>query len=79
MNISDNSDAMEVVVEPEVSNNSGNRLILASIGSVSSIEVQLHPLVILTISDHWTRRKAQEGKEEFSNFHFFKHLCLDFR
>ena len=34
--------------------------VLATAGS-TSVTVQLHPLVILNISEHWTRIRAQEG------------------
>lgn len=35
---------------------------MAAAGTVGSISVSLHPLVILNISEHWTRQRAQEGK-----------------
>lgn len=30
-------------------------------GAVGSITCSLHPLVIMNVSEHWTREKAQEG------------------
>ncbi|KAL3282243.1 hypothetical protein HHI36_005437 [Cryptolaemus montrouzieri] len=30
-------------------------------GSVSSVTCSLHPLVIMNVSEHWTRERAQEG------------------
>ncbi|XP_045585309.1 COP9 signalosome complex subunit 6 isoform X2 [Procambarus clarkii] len=36
--------------------------VMASAGTVGSVSVSLHPLVILNISEHWTRQRAQEGK-----------------
>jgi len=36
--------------------------VMASTGTVGSVAVSLHPLVILNISEHWTRVRAQEGK-----------------
>jgi len=30
--------------------------------STGSVSVALHPLVIMNISEHWTRVSAQEGK-----------------
>ena len=30
-------------------------------GTVGSVTVKLHPLVVMNISDHWTRVRAQEG------------------
>jgi len=38
--------------------------VMASSGTVGSVSVSLHPLVIMNISEHWTRIKAQEGKSE---------------
>merc|ERR1719315_179239 len=35
--------------------------VMASAGTVGSVSVSLHPLVILNISEHWTRQRAQEG------------------
>jgi len=37
-------------------------LVMASPGTTGSVTVALHPLVIMNISEHWTRVKAQEGK-----------------
>lgn len=31
-------------------------------GVTGSVSVALHPLVILNISDHWTRIRSQEGR-----------------
>lgn len=30
-------------------------------GAVGSITCSLHPLVIMNVSEHWTRERAQEG------------------
>ena len=35
--------------------------VMASSGTVGSVSVSLHPLVIMNISEHWTRLRAQEG------------------
>lgn len=35
--------------------------VMASAGTVGSVSISLHPLVILNISEHWTRTRAQEG------------------
>lgn len=35
--------------------------VLAASGSTGSVSVSLHPLVIMNISEHWTRVRAQEG------------------
>ncbi|XP_013393595.1 COP9 signalosome complex subunit 6 isoform X1 [Lingula anatina] len=36
--------------------------VMASSSLSGSVSVQLHPLVIMNISEHWTRVRAQEGK-----------------
>lgn len=36
--------------------------VMASSGTAGSVSVSLHPLVIMNISEHWTRTKAQEGQ-----------------
>ena len=36
--------------------------VMASAGTSGSVSVSLHPLVIMNISEHWTRVHAQEGK-----------------
>ncbi|XP_071798663.1 COP9 signalosome complex subunit 6-like [Asterias amurensis] len=36
--------------------------VMASSGTTGSVSVALHPLVIMNISEHWTRIRAQEGK-----------------
>lgn len=38
--------------------------VLASSGSSGSVSVALHPLVIMNISEHYTRIKAQYGKPD---------------
>ncbi|KAG8221929.1 hypothetical protein J437_LFUL002488 [Ladona fulva] len=35
--------------------------VMASSGTVGSVSVSLHPLVIMNISEHWTRIRAQKG------------------
>ena len=37
---------------------------MAAAGTVGSVTVSLHPLVIMNISEHWTRIRAQEGKPQ---------------
>lgn len=34
-------------------------VVVSSVGNTRSVSVQLHPLVIMNISDHYTRIKAQ--------------------
>lgn len=36
--------------------------VMASTGTTGSVSVSLHPLVIMNISEHWTRVRAQEGQ-----------------
>ena len=47
--------------------------VMASAGTTGSVSVSLHPLVIMNISEHWTRVRAQEGKATQGSF-----LILDF-
>lgn len=35
--------------------------VMATSVTVGSVTVSLHPLVIMNVSEHWTRLKAQEG------------------
>lgn len=35
--------------------------VLAAPGSTGSVTISLHPLVIMNVSEHWTRVKSQEG------------------
>uniref|UniRef100_A0A0P4WK75 COP9 signalosome complex subunit 6 n=1 Tax=Scylla olivacea TaxID=85551 RepID=A0A0P4WK75_SCYOL len=44
------------------STSSGTESVMAAAGTVGSVSVSLHPLVILNISEHWTRQRAQEGR-----------------
>lgn len=42
----------------------GNKVV-ASGGTAGSVTVSLHPLVIMNISEHWTRTRAQnDGKPQ---------------
>merc|ERR1719234_2065454 len=36
--------------------------VMADSGVAATVSVSLHPLVIMNISEHWTRVKAQEGR-----------------
>nr|CAG4651954.1 EOG090X08T4 [Triops cancriformis] len=38
--------------------------VMASSGTAGSVTILLHPLVIMNISEHWTRIRAQEGKAQ---------------
>lgn len=51
-----------------------NKSVMASSGTVGSVSVSLHPLVIMNISEHWTRLRAQEGTAQQGNLPFRKVL-----
>lgn len=36
--------------------------VMATQGTTGSVSISLHPLVIMNVSEHWTRVRAQEGK-----------------
>jgi len=38
--------------------------VMASSGTVGSVSISLHPLVIMNVSEHWTRLRAQEGSDQ---------------
>lgn len=38
--------------------------VLASAATIPSVTVSLHPLVIMNMSEHWTRIRAQEGSKQ---------------
>jgi COP9 signalosome complex subunit 6 len=38
--------------------------VMAGTGTAGSVTISLHPVVILNISEHWTRIRAQEGKTQ---------------
>ena len=38
--------------------------VMASSGTQGSVSVALHPVVIMNISEHWTRTRAQEGESK---------------
>lgn len=48
----------------DVEENNQNLNVMASSGATGSISVLLHPLVVMNISEHWTRVRAQEGKAQ---------------
>lgn len=41
-----------------------NKSVMALSGGAGSISLSLHPLVIMNISEHWTRIRAQEGSAQ---------------
>ena len=36
--------------------------VMANPATTGSVVISLHPLVIMNVSEHWTRVRAQEGK-----------------
>ncbi|XP_020289305.1 COP9 signalosome complex subunit 6 [Pseudomyrmex gracilis] len=38
--------------------------VMASSGTIGSVSISLHPLVIMNVSEHWTRLRAQEGSDQ---------------
>lgn len=49
-------------MEVDVPGDSSGSNVMASTATAGSVSVSLHPLVIMNVSEHWTRVKAQEGK-----------------
>ena len=41
--------------------------VLASAAATGSVSISLHPLVIMNMSEHWTRVRAQTGKQTQGN------------
>ncbi|XP_077293940.1 COP9 signalosome subunit 6 isoform X2 [Arctopsyche grandis] len=44
--------------------NSSSMVTAGAAGTAGSVSVSLHPLVIMNISEHWTRLRAQEGSPQ---------------
>ena len=42
--------------------------VMASAGTTGSVSISLHPLVIMNVSEHWTRVRAQEGKAKQGSY-----------
>lgn len=68
--MSDPKESMEMEIEISGESSRGNQGMETSIteeknvmaqGTVSSVTCSLHPLVIMNVSEHWTRERAQEG------------------
>lgn len=59
----------------EVQSKDVSETVLASSGSSGSVSVALHPLVIMNISEHYTRIKAQYGNTNPQG----KYVCLKSR
>lgn len=43
--------------------------VMASSGTVGSVSISLHPLVIMNVSEHWTRLRAQEGTDQLGEIY----------
>jgi len=58
--------AMEIDEDTSERNSrvSGSVKVMASSGTVGSVSISLHPLVIMNVSEHWTRLRAQEGSDQ---------------
>ena len=52
--------------------------VMASAGTAGSVSVSLHPLVVMNISEHWTRVRAQEGKPQQGLFVRNACVCVRF-
>lgn len=65
-------------VATKSSNESSINSVMASPSTVPSVSVSLHPLVIMNISEHWTRIRAQNGSPQQGLIHylFFPALAL---
>lgn len=63
--------ASSMEVQPTTSKES--ETVLASSGSSGSVSVALHPLVIMNISEHYTRIKAQYGEPNPQGDLFLRH------
>lgn len=55
--------AKESMEVDDVLSNASKQIMAAS-GTAGSVTTSLHPLVIMNISEHWTRTKAQSGKPQ---------------
>lgn len=54
------SAATETVRSANMEVSESEKNVMAS-GTTGSVTCSLHPLVIMNISEHWTRERAQEG------------------
>lgn len=41
-----------------------NKSLVVTTATAGSVTVSLHPLVIMNVSEHWTRLRAQEGSPQ---------------
>ena len=54
---------MDVQMKEEIKS-TANDVMAGSIAAIGSVSAHLHPLVIMNISEHWTRLRAQEGSAQ---------------
>lgn len=71
LSMSGSKDGMEMEVEPSSSAEKSvpaetPKSVMAQ-GAVGSVTCSLHPLVIMNVSEHWTRERAQEGAVKQGN------------
>lgn len=63
MEVAQGSSDRAALTVPLNSNSNAIR-VMASSGTVGSVSISLHPLVIMNVSEHWTRLRAQEGSDQ---------------
>jgi len=56
---------------------SGSVKVMASSGTIGSVSISLHPLVIMNVSEHWTRLRAQEGSDQLGKVLFNSKLKIN--
>ena len=59
----------------EISDQTAGSSVMAPLTTPASVIVALHPLVIMNISEHWTRVRAQSGKPNKGNYLITKKGC----
>ncbi|XP_055375543.1 COP9 signalosome complex subunit 6 [Condylostylus longicornis] len=68
MSSSCNIEKMETDPEIQINlgslNASNSSNVMAAAGTIASVTVSLHPLVVMNISEHWTRIRAQAGVQQ---------------
>ena len=52
----------------------GNAVLLSSAGVTEGVQVSLHPLPLLNISEHYTRVRVQEGREDVKGGQVYRYL-----
>lgn len=49
---------------PPATPGGGTKSVVVTTATAGSVTVSLHPLVIMNVSEHWTRLRAQEGSPQ---------------